>query len=39
MLTAESLEKINQVVRPGRTTIRSVEETLKVKGESKEEIL
>jgi signal transduction histidine kinase len=38
-LTAESLEKINQVVRPGMTTIRSVEETLKVKGESEEEIL
>ena len=38
-LTAESLEKINQEVRPGMTTIRSVKETLKIKGESEEEIL
>ncbi|MFK7773802.1 MAG: sensor histidine kinase [Saprospiraceae bacterium] len=38
-LTAESLKKINQEIRPGMTTIRSLEETLKTKEESEEEIL
>ena len=38
-VTAESLEKINQEVRPGMTTIRSLEETLQTNRELEEEIL
>jgi len=37
-ITSETLPRVNQEVRPGMTTIRSVEEVLKIDGKSKEVI-